>query len=551
MEEIEDFEEFYYENEDYMKPPQKLEDLMNQEKHNIKTKVIDVGDNCIEIIRFPDLPEIAMGFDLNSLHLMSLQDLAMRRLAVQLCCHRKMLAYTVKKDSETRRQKEHEIRMYGLLKNLLPEVPLPPSMKHELFSLMKSVSREIIKWLDLHENYLGPCNLNEMENLVQLCWTSLGNVDYRETVAALIRQEKLDVTQRYNLACLYCLEEDIRELWRKMPEKSKNSYYDANPANIKQPDLVIIWTFILKGKIDNFLRYLEEKGNSHPSINHFGFESAATGGYRTAAQYFYEKLTFEEREKVLMKTAMSVASLRSNDYYFYMEERQQLGDVLFYLMSVMQPYEQKILLWYYPCETLKCVLDWPRQDAFIELAKSAYPFLSLDAYIRVLFNLSRNNSSGYNYSKLFQEFFMLGPFDFNLEMTYYKYILLDFFQSYDMETVKFILKHLEAQGIIDPILDSTSSFTHYELCKPCEWDLMKFFIEEVKLYESERRRNAKLLSESRRLHPEKKENQRLIDVKNNSDLEIQEKEINEPMAVKKLLMPLKAVYDNFINFLFQ
>ncbi|KAF8789781.1 hypothetical protein HNY73_007694 [Argiope bruennichi] len=501
------FKESPYVEMCHIQRPKKMEDQKNLGKKPNK-KVIDMGHNCHLIIEMPDLPEsvIAKGFDLNSLHLMSLQGLAMRRLAVQLCCHRKMLAYAVQTDSAARRQKEHETKMYDLLKGLLPEVPLAQAMKHELFSVMKSVSREIIKWLDIHENYLGPCNLNDLEHLKHLCWTSLGCVDYRETAAALIRHEKLGVAQRYKLACLYCLEEDIRELWRKMPERSKRSYYDAKSPNLKQPGLVLIWTFILKGKEKKLLKFLEENGNFYPSIDHLGFECAAIRGYRTAAQYFYEMLKSEEKEELLMKTAMSVAMQRSNDYFFYMEERQQLGDVLFYLMSVMQPYEQKILLWHHPCETLKCALDWPRQDAFIELAKSVYPFLSLRTYIRVIFNLSRNSSWGYNHSKLFQEFFMLEPFDFSLALIVYNDILRDFIRSDDIETVKFLFRHLDAQGKDEPVLGSIGSFINYELMKEGKWDLMNLFIEEVKISESNRRRNVKFFSESRGLHLEMEEN---------------------------------------------
>ncbi|KAF8789774.1 hypothetical protein HNY73_007687 [Argiope bruennichi] len=544
-----------------------MEDRKNLETNPNKLKIIDMGNNCHVIIQIPDQPDSAltMGFDISSLHFMSLQELAMRRLAVQLCSHRKMLAYAVQTNSASRRQKEHETTMYDLLKDLLPELPLAQKMKPELFSLMKSVSREIIKWLDLHENYLGPCNLNEMENLKHLCWTSLGSVDYRETAAALIRHEKLGVAQRYKLACLYCLEEDIKELWRKMPEKSKKSFYDAKSANLEQPDLVIIWTFILKDKVKKFLRYLEEKGKFYPSINHLAFECAATHGYKTAAQYFYEKLKFEDREEPLMNTAMAVADERSTDFYSYMEERQEFGDVLSYLLSVMQPYEQKILLWYHPCEILKCALDWPRQDAFIELAKSAYPFLSLHTYIRVLFNLSRNSSWGYNHSKLFQEFLLLEPVDFSLALIVYNDILRDFIRSDDIETVKFLFRHLEAQGKDDPILGSTGSFINYELIKEGKWDLMNLFIEEAHLSKGSRRRNVKFFSESSGLHLDKEEIQGLIDlknytvedigtledVKNNTDLEIQEEERERPKAVKKLLIPLKTVYDKCVNFLFQ
>ncbi|XP_055925881.1 uncharacterized protein LOC129957550 isoform X2 [Argiope bruennichi] len=494
-----------------------------------------------------------MEFDLNSLHLMSLQELAIRRLAVQLCNQPQMLAYAVKIDPDARYEKEHETTMYDLLKDLLTEVPLPPSMKHELFSLMKSVSREIIKWLELHECYLDPYNLNvcEMENLEHLCWTSLGSVDYRETAVALIRHKKLGMTQRYKLACLYCLEEDIIELWRKMPEKSRKSYYDADPANLKQPDLVIIWTFILEGEVDNFLRYLAERGIFRPSMNHLAFECAATRGYRTAAQYFYEKLTFDEREDLLLNTAISVAGRRSNDYYFYMDERQQFGDVLCYLMSVMQPEQLRTLISRHPCETLKCVLDWPRQDAFIELAKSVFPGLSKPTYIRVLSYLSRNSSWGYNHSKIFQEFFMLSPSDLSYALQIYNDMLQDFFRSDDIETVKFLFRRMDDQEKDAHVLGSAGRSIYYELVKEGKWDLMKLYLEEVQMSRGDRRRIVKYFSRSRALRLEKEEFQRFKDFMNNTDFDIQEEESRGLETVRKCLMPLKSVYDKCKYFLFR
>ncbi|GFX28465.1 hypothetical protein TNCV_1152741 [Trichonephila clavipes] len=75
-----------------------------------------------------------------------------------------------------------------------------------------------------------------------LSWTSLGTIDAKKTAEAVIKDENLPVTKRYEIACTYCLKDEILKLWRELSETNKDDY-----LNHKGPIPVMCLTFLFIG----------------------------------------------------------------------------------------------------------------------------------------------------------------------------------------------------------------------------------------------------------------------------------------------------------------
>ncbi|GBN69817.1 hypothetical protein AVEN_155805-1 [Araneus ventricosus] len=99
---------------------------------------------------------------------------------------------------------------------------LPQAIRKELMHAIKPIGPKMLKW-KMHHQSLFP---DVGDVLDQLCWTSVGTVDYCETATALIKQEQINIISRYQLACLYCLDDDIPLIWGNLSKDAKKCFYD-------------------------------------------------------------------------------------------------------------------------------------------------------------------------------------------------------------------------------------------------------------------------------------------------------------------------------------
>ncbi|GBM14348.1 hypothetical protein AVEN_55341-1 [Araneus ventricosus] len=111
----------------------------------------------------------------------------------------------------------------------LPQLSQPEPLKSEILGFIKPIGSQILKWLEYH---IKNCQLHM--KLPNLCWTPEGTVDKKKTAEVLSKDENLDITRRYELACIYCLEDDIPELWNKIPKNHRIIYYKEDPIKVCQ-----------------------------------------------------------------------------------------------------------------------------------------------------------------------------------------------------------------------------------------------------------------------------------------------------------------------------
>ncbi|XP_055924835.1 uncharacterized protein LOC129956879 isoform X1 [Argiope bruennichi] len=418
---------------------------------------------------------------LKSLYRLSLQDISLRKVAVLLVSDPVKYispSTVVYRDGEERIKLKHE-----LFKSIVAELSLPESMREPLSNLLNPIFMETYKWWKYHEFFLRSKHsiFDCPEYVKYLHWTHMGTVNYRKTAEAMIRDEKLDINRRFKLACLYCLDEDIQNIWQKMSPLSKKCFYNNGqfPLCNDTGEIIIFWTCILKGRVDKLKSYLVGWVGHYSSIYQQAFELFAKNGYETATQYFFEKLTCEEKDASLVRTAEYVAEHVNDSFHPYTE-------VFYYLLTKMNTEQFQNVLEKSSCAILRSFLDWPRQDAFLEVAQLVLPFFVEDDYEMLQFVLLQQFKYLYNPSKLFQNLFLITPKGFRHSTNY----LDNFFKRKDTENIKFMFTNMDPEETLELVMSRKALHKCYELVKEGKWDFLEFFMRESRLSKEDRERFA-------------------------------------------------------------
>ncbi|XP_067130146.1 uncharacterized protein [Centruroides vittatus] len=287
----------------------------------------------------------------------------------------------------------------------------PEPLKKEILGFIKPIGLQILKWIEYHRNFLTGSYVKK--NLSRLFWTRQGTVDKKKTAEALIKNESIDITSCYRLACIYCLEGDVRELWDSMPERKKTAFYnDGHPSFSQEHVLVMFWTYDIKGEVARLNDLIKKIKGNEMSPYQFAFEYAAIGGNKAATEYFLQKLTPREREESLVRYAGYVAHRRNSARKRSDFPKEFYADVLCFLLSQMDEEQQTEVFESYPYKVLKCFLDWPWQSLFMEIASRMWDFLPEDDYDCLLRAIIYKVIDGYkdcNYQNLFGEFWQQSP----------------------------------------------------------------------------------------------------------------------------------------------
>ncbi|KAG8192653.1 hypothetical protein JTE90_009684 [Oedothorax gibbosus] len=340
-------------------------------------------------------------------------------------------------------------------------------------------------------------------------WTPQGTIDKKKTAEALIKDESLDITKRYKLACIYCLKSDVDGLWNNIPEDQKKSFYsEKDPGDVRQQGLVVLWTYDIKKevtKLDNMIAKRWRKCTPYQ----YAFEYAALGGNKAATEHFLQKLTPKEREESLVRTAGYVAKKRcgsvSNRTDF---PKEHYTDVLCFLLSQMDGRQQIEVFKSYSSEVLECFLDWPWQSFFMETAEHMWTFLPKDGYDYLLGVIIDKVVDGYrdcNYQKLFGEFWQQSP------ISYKRYVinectdgslLSNLFEVEDRENITLIVKDATLTEKEELIFSDIGEDICTRLIFRGNWNLVRFFVGEcisskekiIELREEFKERNSRYYS---------------------------------------------------------
>lgn len=360
------------------------------------------------------------------------------------------------------------------------QLPLPELLKKKTLDFIRHIGFQILNWVEYHRDKFG-FNIGIPD---EFYWLPRGAVDKKKMAEVLIRDEDIDITTRYKLACNYCLEKNIPELWDRIPEDRKMFFYnEEDPLYVLQHDLVLLWTYDLKGELTKVRNMFEIISNRRCSPYQYAFECAASVGNGVATEYFLQRMNSVERKESLVATTASVATGRF-EYHHAEYLKEYYSDILCVLLSHMDNSQQEELFKNFTYHVLKCFLDWPRQIFFMETASCMWSFLSGEIYealMRKIIDKLKQGYKDFNYQKLFGEMWQQSPDvlkKYVLDGYTIDYFILVLFKIRDEINIKLVFKDVTLMAKNKLIC----SFSGREMCKDLiegeEWGLLEFLIQE-------------------------------------------------------------------------
>lgn len=165
---------------------------------------------------------------------------------------------------------------------ILENLGIGKRLQEKVMGLVFSVGMRMLYWAEYHEATIGLPSEYSVRFLNNSFFTQQGIIYNKKAVEELMKDETLNVNQKYKLTCLYCFADRIPVLYRQM---TKKEFYDAErPQKSKQPELVKFWSYFFMGEIDKL------KGER--DLDQFRLEKAVESGHIAAVEYCLEK-TFD------------------------------------------------------------------------------------------------------------------------------------------------------------------------------------------------------------------------------------------------------------------
>ncbi|GFU10580.1 uncharacterized protein NPIL_219471, partial [Nephila pilipes] len=234
--------------------------------------------------------------------------------------------------------------MHQILSSLI----LPKVLENRTMGIIEALCKEIESWCYCHCLFLIGVNLDYWDRIQ---WYSHGNINRLETVRAFIQDENINSRERFNLACAYYLDVDVRNLWEKMSLGCKNYFIIQNTEYRRS----IYWLFPVLSGIPLDWSQISET----IEFDDFSVYDSRNFFYRNNCGLFqiFPKLKNAEARFRSILNCMLSNQLNPFDLYlclFRMEDRElyELFNRLFFL--------QRLVIFRY-------FLSWPLQGFFLDI----------------------------------------------------------------------------------------------------------------------------------------------------------------------------------------
>ncbi|CAL1281788.1 unnamed protein product [Larinioides sclopetarius] len=453
--------------------------------------------------------------------MLTLEEIALRRLAAVVWCESDVLALTAKYETLhylfNEEDKTWKNTVVDVVKDKMSKLQLPDSITEQMTRISELIGTHILNWKILHESILKESSSGMNEHILEkLCFTTAGSVDYRQTAEALVRSDVLDIVSRYKLSCLYCLEDYIPDLFSELPDEKKKYFYDEI-VTISSVDtfLWFLWPYILKGEEFKLDRLSRSSGNQS-NFRQYAFEYAAIRGNRAAVEYFFRKLLPEERESPIIRAAKWIVEnadrYEQADNYPETFPVENISGVLCYLLSLMTNEQQIQIFKEKPHEFLGFFLQWPFQDIFLDNVDVVWTHFPESDFYTFFWNMIIMIKAS-DFADLSRDFSLRMTSSFIKYFVYNKTgicpLFLKFLSIRDTENVKFILRNIDAADRVE-LLSSFPFFQFYLNSNDEDiFPIVEMCLREAMLSVEDKRRIKKALKKFERLFEYEDETQHL------------------------------------------
>ncbi|GFS77395.1 uncharacterized protein NPIL_669581 [Nephila pilipes] len=259
---------------------------------------------------------------------------------------------------------------------------LPTEIQNQLVHIILELGSEIDKWFHTRGKRLLKYIINfDVRN--ELSWRSTGILDRFETARNFVRNESLDIKQRFYVACKYYFEQDARWLW------SRISFLDRLYVRTNWENSV---------EMQHWFRALVNRAAlDWTQISLIATEDEFLVSNYEGLPYYFTRLQGRETRYKCIVTYLELRFLRPYDLYvcLYQLNADEINDVFTRL----------------PMELMLKIFDsflyWPLQSIFLDVVNSyksqmnGATFVSL---ISMLLSKLQFGNKEYLYLDLFKNF---------------------------------------------------------------------------------------------------------------------------------------------------
>ncbi|GFU19946.1 uncharacterized protein NPIL_320992 [Nephila pilipes] len=121
---------------------------------------------------------------------------------------------------------------------------IPRCMKQGVQAWLNRIALEYLSYSRRQEMLFGVSRYFLMDVLTVESWTKAGRLDEKKLAERMLKDERLTVLQRYRMACVYCQDVHIQELWNGLTEEEKRLILSSDNPNSSQENhpLVLLWS---------------------------------------------------------------------------------------------------------------------------------------------------------------------------------------------------------------------------------------------------------------------------------------------------------------------
>ncbi|GFQ87775.1 uncharacterized protein TNCT_499061 [Trichonephila clavata] len=277
-----------------------------------------------------------------------------------------------------------------LFRDRISNSVVPFLLREKLLDMFEPLSREIDSWKKDMSDF-------GIHKQLHICLTSSGAIDRVETAKKFVRSDDPNLLQRFTLACLFWMTEDVLNMWNKASVYERIHIEMTLLSEKSQKDERYQVSKVVTDCLKKWFDWLHAGGN--PSALH-SFVSESLFQYcHVPPKTNLLRALPPEKLRELIKCKYNTPYYRA--YFSCLDFNQK--------MSFLQ---------HEPFIVLDDHLKWPLQINFLEVASQAWEYLSGVEFLRLLRNISEQNTlpfrhieceSDFDYEGLLFEFWKQSP----------------------------------------------------------------------------------------------------------------------------------------------
>ncbi|GBN28321.1 hypothetical protein AVEN_270346-1 [Araneus ventricosus] len=244
---------------------------------------------------------------------------------------------------------------------------IPGGLRRRAFAAVHGLHYAVEKWKGDHSQFLRYKDGGHFFH-----WRSDGTIDSVKTAEHLVMDENINIRERFDLACLYSLEQSIQTLWTEMESSGESENFSSR---------VRFW-----------VRWLRD-----------GSQVAWT---QLVREYLDPPPIFELRFSSLLPLLQSE---ERNELFFYL--RFATDDDFRYCLYLITQKEEVQIMEMYAARVLRLHLNWPLQSLFLETAEKVWKYIDDEDFNSLLYRILylKKFAKDYDYGELFEDFWNMSP----------------------------------------------------------------------------------------------------------------------------------------------